>query len=174
MSDADDLVVCPNLRAAQIYFHTPRQEYLERVVAELMRDERIGIKFYGVRNFLRRRARDFTWCRRRGRLHVRPGDDGPDHATDEYGNVWSWMGNLEGVVDVVADGVITFGDYPNAFERIDQMLNLDVAGHLWVTSKPHELCLAHTPLIHAGGGSARALHVLTSVSPRGCGCTRRL
>ncbi|MEZ4715026.1 MAG: alkaline phosphatase family protein [Caldilineaceae bacterium] len=30
MSDADDLVVCPNLRAAQIYY-TPRQEYPERV-----------------------------------------------------------------------------------------------------------------------------------------------
>ncbi|MEZ4715027.1 MAG: hypothetical protein R2851_02895 [Caldilineaceae bacterium] len=45
-------------------------------------------------------------------------------------------GQSEVVDGRVADGVITFGDHPNAFERIDQMLNLDVAGHLWVTSKP--------------------------------------
>ena len=173
MSDEDDLVVCPNLRAAQIYFHTPRQDYLERVVAELMRDERIDQVLWSA-EFFEADGRGFhVVSRARGRVHVWPGDSGPDHATDEYGNVWSWTGNLEAVDGHVsdgtgggdADGVITFGDYPNAFERIAQLLNLDVAGHLWVTSKPgYELCLEHT-LIHAGGGSHGSLHVLDSVSP---------
>jgi len=74
-------------------------------------------------------------------------------------------GDMRSVDGYVADGAITFQDYPNAFERIAGVLDLDVAGHLWATSKPgYEFGLKSTK-IHAGDRSHGSLHVLDSVSP---------
>ncbi|MEZ4711751.1 MAG: alkaline phosphatase family protein [Caldilineaceae bacterium] len=165
MDTADDLVVCPNLRTAQIYFHTPTTERHQRVISDLLQDERIDQLIWSAK-FLDSAHRGFhVATQARGRLHFWLGADGPHSATDKVGNTWSWQGNLTAVDGHVDDGVLTFGDYPNAFERIAGILTLSVSGHLWVTSKPgYEFCLEHT-LIHAGGGSHGSLHVLDSVSP---------
>ncbi|MEZ4664686.1 MAG: alkaline phosphatase family protein [Caldilineaceae bacterium] len=165
MDAKDDLVVCPNLRTAQIYFHTPTTERHERVIKDLLQDERIDQLIWSAK-FLDAAHRGFhVATQKRGRLHFWLGADGPNSATDKVGNTWSWQGNLAAVDGHVEDGVLSFGDYPNAFERIAGILQLSVSGHLWVTSKPgYEFCLEHT-LVHAGGGSHGSLHVLDSVSP---------
>lgn len=165
MDKEDELVVCPNLRTAQIYFHTPTAERHERIIRDLLQDQRIDQLIWSA-EFLDAAHRGFhVATQERGRLHFWPGEGGPNSATDKVGNTWSWQGNLAAVDGHVEDGEITFGDYPNAFERIAGILMLSVSGHLWVTSKPgYEFCLEHT-LVHAGGGSHGSLHVLDSVSP---------
>ncbi|MEZ4869182.1 MAG: alkaline phosphatase family protein [Caldilineaceae bacterium] len=165
MTGEEDLVACPNLRTAQIYFHTPTAQRFARVTEELLQDTRIDQLLWSA-DFLEPGKKGFhVVTQNRGRLHFWAGDEGPQSAQDLYGNVWSWQGNLQTVDGHIADNVITFGDYPNAFERIAGILDLSTSGHLWVTSRPgYEFCLEHT-LIHAGGGSHGSLHVLDSVSP---------
>lgn len=165
MNDEDDLVICPNLRTAQIYFHTPTAERFERVIAQLAPDPRIDQIMWSAR-LLEPAERGFhIMTTDRGRLHFWPGRDGSQSARDPFGNVWGWTGDLATVDGRVSDGAISFGDYPNAFERIANVLELDNAGHLWATSRPgYEFCLEHT-LIHPGGGSHGSLHALDSLSP---------
>lgn len=165
MDDENDLVICPNLRTAQLYFHTPTPQRVNHVVEQLNQDGRIDQIMWcadlvnGAHDGFHVKTED------RGDLHFWPGDDGPEHATDRHGTAWSWKGDLRAVDGHVADGVITFGDYPNAFERIAGILELGRSGHLWVTSRPgYEFALEHTQ-IHAGGGSHGSLHRLDSVSP---------
>src|SRR5690606_7822246 len=41
MESQDDLVACPNLRTAQIYFHTPTQAAFHAVLHDLLADTRV-------------------------------------------------------------------------------------------------------------------------------------
>jgi hypothetical protein len=53
---------------------------------------------------------------------------------------------------------LSFGDYPNAFERICGILESREVGQIWMTARPgYEF---QTPLagIHKGGGSHGSLH----------------
>ena len=72
---------------------------------------------------------------------------------------------------------ILFGDYPNAFERIACLLDLDQSGEVWVTAKAG--CEFEVPggKAHVAGASHGALHTLDSLSPvivAGGGTRRRL
>lgn len=166
MSDEDDLVVCPNLRTAQIYFHTPTPPRLQRVMDALLADTRIDQVLWSAGLFSPDARGFHVRTRDRGELHFWPGADGPNTAIDVHGRQWSWQGNLRAVDGSVSKaGVLVFDEYPNAFERIAGVLPLAEAGHLWITSRPgHEFCLAHTKL-HVGGGSHGSLHALDSISP---------
>ncbi|MCB0126731.1 MAG: alkaline phosphatase family protein, partial [Caldilineaceae bacterium] len=168
MEDEDDLVVCPNLRTAQIYFHSPSEARFRKVVDCLLPDARVDQVLWSA-GLLNPDQRGYhVMTAERGHLHFWPGAEGPQSAQDRFGNLWSWEGDLRAVDGTVETGDvdrITFDDYPNAFERIAGILDLDVSGHLWVTSRPgYEFCLAHTK-IHPEGGSHGSLHRLDSVSP---------
>lgn len=164
--DDDQLLVCPNLRAAQLYLHYPTSEQVERLTQALLSDERIDQVIWRdtIANADGRGFRVAT--RDRGRLHAWAGDDGPTTARDEYGGVWSWDGDLSTVDGTVSsEGELEFLDYPNAFERIAGGINPERSGHLWVTARPgHEFRLKHTTL-HVGGGSHGSLHTDDSTSP---------
>ena len=62
-------------------------------------------------------------------------------------------------------GEIEFGQYPNAFERVVGVLELEQSGELWVTAKPG--CEFEVPggKAHVAGASHGALHALDSYSP---------
>ena len=63
------------------------------------------------------------------------------------------------------NGLLTFPDYPNAFERIASALDCPTSGPLWLTAKlGHELII---PAIkpYPGGGSHASLHRLDSQPP---------
>ncbi|MEZ4615978.1 MAG: alkaline phosphatase family protein [Caldilineaceae bacterium] len=166
MANEDDLVVCPNLRTAQIYFHTPTPAYIDQVMTLLLQDERVDQVLWRTKPVDRDSAVYHVVTQDRGHVQFWAGSDGPRTAQDTFGGKWSWEGDLtavDGKVD--SNGCLTFGDYPNAFERSAGILDLETSGHLWVTSRPgYEFCLEHT-LIHAGGGSHGSLHELDSRSP---------
>jgi len=173
MAEAEDLVICPNLRTAQIYFHTPSQNRVEKVIDSLLPDDRVDQVLWSAGLLNQDHHGYHVATADRGELHFWPGDDGPNRAQDRYGGVWSWEGDLRTVDGHVTSNSVTsdeidriiFDDYPNAFERIAGILDLEISGHLWVTSRPgYELRLANTH-IHPSGGSHGSLHRLDSVSP---------
>lgn len=167
MDEEDDLVICPNLRSAQIYFHTPTPNRVQRVIQRLLGDERIDQMLWTGEILAEEEPGFHIATRDRGRLHFWHGDGGPQSAHDNYGNMWSWDGDLRAVDGHVDDdeGIVTFGEYPNAFERIAGVLGLDLAGHLWATSQPGYEFSLETTKIHEGGGSHGSLHLLDSISP---------
>ncbi len=167
MEQDDQIVACPNMRSAQIYFRHLTAGNLEYALEELLKDERVDQVIWRAKDLGQGEKGYYVSTQQHGRLHFWPGTDGPNHATDQYGGVWSWWGDL-GTVDgqVSPDNVLTFPMYPNAFERLVGGLDGTNSGHLWVTARPgYEFQLANRSSLHIGGGSHGSLHVQDSVSP---------
>lgn len=173
MENQDDLVVCPNLRTAQIYFHTPTQDALHAVVHDLLADTRVDQVMWSAALLDADQIGIHVVTRARGQLHFWPAQDGegeaPNRARDAYGCVWCWEGDLEVVdatVEETEDGAqLVFRAYPNAFERIDRAVTAHESGHLWMTAFPgYEFNLGGSS-VHVGGGSHGSLHRLDSISP---------
>jgi hypothetical protein len=164
--EGDQLKVCPNLRAAHIYFRRSTPDLLQRVAEQLLPDPRIDQIMWRA-DLTGKGDRGFrVVTKNRGSLLFWKGADGDETARDHYGCTWSWQGDL-GTIDaqVSEENVILSESYPNAFERIASILNLEDSGHLIVTAWPgYEFKLPRTS-VHDGGGSHGSLHALDSVMP---------
>ncbi len=164
--DEDDLMVCPNMRAAQIYVRprcwTRRGEIIEALLREQHVDQviwREPAEEDGAR------ARYHVATRDRGRLEFRLGKPDRCSGRDEYGAIWNWSGDLAAVgaaLDPV--GVLRFGDYPNAFERLAAAFDRQVSGEIWATSRVGYEFRRPGVTVHPYG-SHGSLHALDSLSP---------
>lgn len=165
----DDLMICLNLRAAQIYLRRPTVDEAERVAAALLADERVDQVLWRLRDVGVQQSGYVVVTRDRGRLRFWPGDDGAQTAHDAYGQAWSWEGDLAAVDGQLDEGnQLHFPAYPNAFERLAAGLEHQGAGQLCVTACPgYSLHLSTTTgiEIHAGGGSHGTLHAYDSLVP---------
>ncbi len=168
--DGDELMICPNMRAAQVYLRSKYWQNRDEIIQWLIDDRRIDqIIWRDNEPETERMYHVKTHSRGTLDFGVSDNDDADfpevDTAMDEYGNRWQWKGNLatiDGKVD--ADGVIRFGDYPNAFERIAAAFDEEVSGDLWLTCKPgHEFMLDGISLHQ--NGSHGSLHADDSFSP---------
>lgn len=164
----DQLMVCQNLRAAQIYFGRTDPQQQRDVADALLADERIDQVIFREGSGP---GADFGYrvlTRERGTLEFRPADaagDSMDAALDEYDTPWIWSGDLETVdARVAGSGRLEFGDYPNAFERIATAFDDRVSGDLWVTCRPGFEFGQETIDVHRAG-SHGSLHALDSLSP---------
>jgi hypothetical protein len=159
----DELMLCPNLRAAQIYLRTADGTTLQRVIDQLLTDERIDQIFWAEKaEGATLRTHGVTGDR--GKLSFWPGASGGQTGRDEYGNRWSWEGDLAVVGGEMRDGQLTFPDYPNAFERLAGVVDSPDSGQLWATARPgHEFAVPEAK-VHTGGGSHGSLHRLDSVT----------
>jgi hypothetical protein len=160
----DDIMICPNMRAAQIYVQRPAPDMIERVASAILVDPRVDQVMWRTR-LTRDGAEGYTVVSRDGRLEFARGAAAGCWGIDLFGGTWSWTGDPR-VVDMEADGhTVLFGDYPNAFERIAGALDLDKSGEIWATAKPG--CEFEVPggKAHVGGASHGALHALDSHSP---------
>lgn len=159
-TEENQLMICPDLRTAEIYFSQPKPDLQERVIVQLLTEERIdqviwlGDGIYHVASPLY------------NRLQFWPGADGPNRAVDRYGRSWSWQGDLRTVGGQVSpQGIITFPNYPDAFRRIVGGLNCENSGAIWLTARlGYEFGLPNIT-IHTGGGSHGTLHKLDSTVP---------
>jgi hypothetical protein len=161
--DGDEIMICPNMRAAQVYFRRTTARDLRRAVAAALSDARVdhaiyrGVDIDGVR--------DHFWVQSsQGSLEFWRGVTDA-HATDAFGETWSWQGELS-VVDARVDGSrLVWGDYPNAFERLAGALEHPHSASLWLTAKPG--CEFEVPGsdAHLGGASHGGLHALESYCP---------
>jgi hypothetical protein len=160
----DQVMICPNMRAAQIYVRRPEPRLIEQMVRDILSDARVDQVIWRT-GLTDAGTEGYTVATARGRLHFSRSDDTPDASRDAFGGAWTWHGDAE-ALDLETDGsTIEFDQYPNAFERIAGVLDLDQSGELWVTARPG--CEFEVPggKAHVGGASHGALHYLDSHSP---------
>jgi hypothetical protein len=168
--DADEIMICPNMRAAQIYLRDAVTEgevnarQLQLIIDNVLSDTRVDQAIWRTRD-ARPSAPGYTIQTARAALEFWKSGDGPEPARDGLGAGWSWRGDLQ-VIDAYVDaGEIVWGDYPNAFERIAGALDHPHSATIWVTAKPG--CEFEVPEAdaHLGGASHGALHRLESLCP---------
>jgi predicted AlkP superfamily pyrophosphatase or phosphodiesterase len=161
----EDLLICPNLRMGHIYLSQRAGSMIERIADRLLQDERIDQVLWPAS--LTDNAPGFvvaTHDRGRLRFTEAEGEDGREPARDVYGTTWHWEGDLATVDGRVEEGLIMFGDYPNAFERIANGLRNHNGGLIWLTARPgYEFRLPGME-VHPGG-SHGSLHLLDSTVP---------
>jgi hypothetical protein len=160
----DEIMICPNMRAAQIYLRDPTPAFAQRVIAAMLVDPRVDQVMW--RSALTRPGEDgYTVATARGVLEFSRDATSGTAGIDAFSNAWTWHGDPE-TLSVQQDGrSISFGEYPNAFERIAGALDLEKTGELWVTARPG--CEFGVPggEAHIGGASHGALHALDSLCP---------
>jgi hypothetical protein len=162
-SAKDDLMICPNMRAAQIYVRKPAPDVIGRIAADILSDPRVDQVIWRTQ-LTRPWTEGYTAASARGKMEFRRATRDAT-GVDAFGGAWAWSGEGR-VLDVEQDGsTILFGQYPNAFERIAGVLDLDQSGELWVTARPG--CEFEVPggKAHVSGASHGALHALDSHSP---------
>jgi hypothetical protein len=160
----DEIMVCPNMRSAQVYFRNPTATALRRAISASLATHGVDHVIYrgsdieGVRDHL-------FIASSKGVLEFWRGATGARHARDAFGSTWSWIGELEVVDAHVEDGELGWKDYPNAFERIAGILEHENSATMWVTAKPG--CEFEVPgsAAHIGGSSHGGLHALESYCP---------
>jgi hypothetical protein len=162
-SDGDELMVCPNMRAAQIYLRPGYWLQRRDIVAALLKEERVDQVMW------RESEGDGTsfWVSTadRGTLEFRNCDPHEAIGFDDYGGAWRWEGNMSTVdASLCADNRIVYRSYPNALERIANAFDRRNTGDLWLTCRTgHEFRL-ETSKIHYRG-SHGSLHADDSLSP---------
>jgi hypothetical protein len=160
----DEIMICPNMRAAQIYLRHRTPALIERVAAEALAEGRVDLALWRMGPASAQDAR-YAVESQHGRLVFWRGDDGPRTACDPFGMRWSWRGDDAALGLSVDAGSVESATYPNPFERVAGVLETQHSGDLWLTAQPG--CEFEVPggRAHAGGGSHGALHVLDSISP---------
>lgn len=162
-----DLMVCPNMRAAQVYLKKDSWRERNRVVQCLLTDAGVDQVIWcdtdgGLPD--NQRANFHVATADRGALEFSVADESSAQGTDDFGGRWRWTGELSAVdATVDADGQLHFGNYPNALERVATAFQHQ-SGNLWVTAKlGREFCLPETSCNERG--SHGSLHALDSISP---------
>jgi len=162
--DGDQIMICPNMRAAEVYLRHHDESSRLRVIELALADSRIDHAFWRIGSAgsgpLRYAVRNAD-----GYLEFRRGNDGGQSAQDAFGMWWSWTGALAVLDAKVEDGRLRWNDYPNAFERIAGALDAPKAGAVWFTARPG--CEFEVPggAAHVGGASHGGLHALESLCP---------
>ncbi len=173
-SERDEVMICPNMRAAQLYVRQPTADAIQRVARTCLLDRRVDLVMWR-RALTHAGADGYVVTGPHGHLEFwradgsgaegGPAAEAADAAADSFGARWAWRGDLEALRLQHTDGTIASAEYPNAFERIAGVLDARNSGELWVTAQPG--CEFEVPGgdSHIGGGSHGALHALDSFSP---------
>jgi hypothetical protein len=159
----DEIMICPNMRASQIYVKQASAEMIERVVRDALTDPRVDQAIFRTA-LVRNGADGYTVVTGRGRMEFTRSRDAAT-AVDAFGGRWTWTGDAAALGLDQQDRTVAFADYPNAFERIAGALDLAQSGEIWFTAKAG--CEFEVPggEAHVGGASHGALHLLDSLSP---------
>lgn len=161
----DEVMVCPNMRAAQVYCRQPSADLIRSVIDQLLAEPRVDQVLWHGSVVDPHDTRFHVATADRGVLHFTMAGQGAA-TTDEYGGRWTWSGDLAAVGGRVDEaGRLVSDDYPNAFERIAGGLRHPHAGHLWATARPGAEFLAPGGSVHVGGASHGALHARDSLVP---------
>ena len=162
--EQDEILLCPNMRAAQIYLHRPNSVTVDRLTRAALADERIDLVLWHTRVSGGASDRYMAFSRA-GRLEFWRTEGDDYDAADPFGTRWCWRGDRGVLALEVEDRIVTSSEYPNAFERIAGVLDAKNASDLWLTARPG--CEFELPggKAHVGGGSHGALHALDSFSP---------
>ncbi len=160
----DEIMICPNMRAAQIYLRNITPDLVESVARDILRDERVDQVMWRA-GHTAGSAEGYVVASPRGRLRFSRAANGFEASADAFGGRWTWQGDPDALGVNLDGATLEFEQYPNAFERIAGVLDLDQSGEIWVTARPG--CEFEVPggKAHVGGASHGALHALDSFSP---------
>jgi len=132
----NEMIACPNLRSTLFYFSQMDKSRFNQVIDQLLNDNRIDQVIWRGKNVAEDDNGYYVKTAEHGQLCFYDDTDSA-MAFDQYGNGWSWEGQLATVDGHVSDdGIITFEAYPNAFERLKNVLDLERSGDMWATAKP--------------------------------------
>jgi hypothetical protein len=161
--EPDEIMICPNMRAAQIYLQRADVGIVDRITREVLKDPRVDLVLRHGR-LTSAVSEHYVVDSLRGRLEFWRGQDGPAHANDAFGTAWSWRGELAALQLETDGSLIESAEYPNAFERISGVLDAPDSADFWLTARPG--CEFEVPggKAHIGGASHGALHALDSLS----------
>ena len=161
--DDDEIMICPNMRAAQIYLRHVTATAIDRVVRTLLTEPRIDLVMWKAA--LTDESAGYIVVGPRGRLTFWRGSNSDTHGNDAWGTAWAWRGELA-VLQLERDGSrIESTEYPNAFERMAGVLDARNSGEIWVTAQPGCEFEVRGGKAHCGGASHGGLHALESLSP---------
>jgi hypothetical protein len=162
---SDDIMICPNMRATQIYVQRPSAAAVERIASKLLADPRVEHVIWRSR-LTRPGEHGYTVAGHSGRLgFARAGTSSQHTCADSFGGEWTWEGDAAVLGMCAANRRLHWTEFPNAFERIAGLLDLEKTGEIWVTAAPG--CEFRVPGgdAHVGGASHGGLHALDSFSP---------
>jgi hypothetical protein len=162
--DGDEIMICPNMRAAQIYVRQPTSGTVGTLVRAAHAEPRIDLVLWH-RRLTTAGADTYVVENQRGTLEFWRGGGSVEHGRDAFGTEWSWRGD-RAVLRLDMDGqTVASAEYPNAFERIAGVLDAPNSGEVWLTAQPGCEFQAPGGKPHVGGASHGALHALDSLSP---------
>ncbi|MBM7867582.1 alkaline phosphatase family protein [Heliobacterium gestii] len=151
-----DITICPNERMAIVYVLRNQESVLPAVVDTLSGDERIA---------------QIMW-REGERIRVIQGGSRKSLTfwreeiyKDTFGAAWNFCGDLSVVDGEVRDGLLHFGEYPDAFSRIASALESQVTPRVLLSARPGFEFYADDSPIYPGGGSHGSLHESDSIVP---------
>jgi hypothetical protein len=163
LSIQKDIAICPNERMCHIYVLRWREHrkaaIKHRIIQLLQEDERIDQIMWKE---IHHGVAQYVVSKGESRLSFSKGGT----RVDEYGQSWSWEGDLT-VVDgyTEQDGELTFTAYPDSFNRISSLLECAQAGDVVCTAKlGYEFGGEGAPT-HPGTGSHGSLHWEDSCVP---------
>lgn len=146
-----------NGRVGFVYLHTDRREELVAPVVRAL------MECPGTDQVMWREGERYAVASGRG--EIRFWDGNGNGVIDERDNKWSFEGELAAIGGIVEENRLRTPEYPLAFWRIEQALDLDRVGDIVVTPK---LTYEFADLgggDHRGGGDHASLHAQDSLVP---------
>jgi hypothetical protein len=162
--DEDDVLVCPNMRSAELFYRRSERDINRRLADDLLADKRIDQVIWSDHEFGSHGALHVV-TNDRGELSARRAPDTGDALTDEYGGRWTITGDLSALDMRVHGRGVQYGAYPNALERLANGVAFPRTGRLWVTARPTYEFAVSGQSVHHGGSSHGTLHDLDSRVP---------
>jgi hypothetical protein len=160
--NGDELLVCPNMRTAEVFHRSGESRELQRVAERLLSDQRVDQVIW------RDSEDEYTHFRvltaDRGALTFRRANRG-EGVQDDYGAPWELSGDPRALDLTTTDGRVAYGAYPNALERIACGIDYPRVGRLFVTARPGYEFRMTGQSVHNGAGSHGTLHVEDSRVP---------
>ena len=160
--DADEIMICPNMRSAQVHVQKRTTVLVDRVARAALSDPRVDLALW--RQESGAWGASYVVLSQRGRFEFGRGANGAAHARDAFGAEWSWRGDPGALQLDLAEGTIVSTEYPNALERIAGALDASDSGDVWLTAQPGCEFEVRGGKAHVGGGSHGSLHALDSTS----------
>lgn len=153
-----DIVICPNERAAYVYLLKEKEKILPAVLEILARD---------VRNTqIAWKDADDRYCVLQGGTKKQMCFKNGGQYHDDFGQQWEIEGDLT-VIDAqkTAEGLIVYGRYPNALERLRSALEARPETRIVLSALPGCEYYSEGAPMHPGGGSHGSLEQEDSVVP---------
>jgi hypothetical protein len=156
--DGRDMAIAGNGRLGFVYLSPDRKSLLHSSVVACLEEAD------GIDQVMYQDGDDYVVHSDRGRVHFRDANE-DDGVVDERGHWWSYEGDLGAVGGVVEESEIRTSEYPLAFWRIKNALDLDRTGDIVITTKLGYEVKDLAGGDHRGGGDHGSLHAQDSLIP---------